>query len=86
VVFICALLQIYVVCLVARAVLSWFPAPRSSFMATVSDFLVTVTEPILRPLRRVIPPLGGFDISFIVVMFLLQLVVIPIVCPGHAVL
>ena len=43
-------------------------------MATVFSFLYTITEPVLGPLRRVIPPLGGFDLSPIVALIGLQLV------------
>jgi YggT family protein len=40
-------------------------------VATIADVLYRVTEPALRPLRRFIPPLGGVDISFIVLVLLL---------------
>ena len=70
-----ALLQVYVLCLIGRAILSWFPRPRSNVMAGVSEFLFTITEPILAPVRRVIPPLGGLDISFLVVMIALQVII-----------
>ena len=59
-VIICPLLQIYILCYVARAVLSWFPPPRDGFMATANSFLFTITEPILRPVRALLirVPLG----------------------------
>ena len=73
-----ALLEIYIFCMVARFVLSWFPPPRSGFLATVNSFLFTITEPVLRPVRRIIPPMGAFDVSSFVVLFgliiLLQIV------------
>ncbi len=40
-------------------------------VATIDDMLYRVTEPALRPLRRFIPPLGGVDISFVVLVLLL---------------
>jgi YggT family protein len=67
----CRLLQLYVIALVLRAVMTWFPPPRSGFVATISEFLFTITEPVLRPLRRVIPPIGGLDLSFLVLMFVI---------------
>lgn len=74
---VCSLLQVYAVCLFARVILSWFPLGSGSPLATVYSFLHTVTEPVLAPLRRVMPPLGGFDLSPLVVFFLIQ-----IICQG----
>jgi YggT family protein len=56
--------------IVGRALLSWFdPGLRSS----VGRILVDITEPIISPIRRVVPPFGMFDISPIVAILLLQL-------------
>lgn len=53
-----------------RALLSWFPIRRDNPLVV---FLDRVTEPILAPLRRVIPPIGGaVDITPIVAILLLQ--------------
>lgn len=71
---ICALLQIYAVLLFARVILSWFPIGPHSTLAPVYSFLHAVTEPVLAPLRRVLPPLGGFDLSPLVVFFLIQII------------
>jgi YggT family protein len=76
----CSLLQLYVFALFGRAILSWFPLSPDGPMATVYSFLYTITEPVLAPLRRVIPPMGGFDISFLVVVLLIQVVVAPAIC------
>ncbi|MDQ1431187.1 MAG: YggT family protein [Actinomycetota bacterium] len=62
-----ALLQVYLFVLIARALLSWFPLRPGTTLATVRGGLVTVTEPVLRPVRRVIPRAGMFDLSFLVV-------------------
>jgi YggT family protein len=73
----CALITVYLVVLFARAVLSWFPPPQGG-MATVYRILLDLTEPVLAPLRRVIPPAGMFDLSFTVLiigMFILRTVV-----------
>ena len=70
----CQLLGLYLLVLVARAILSWFPISPGSAMAPVVSFLYNITEPVLGPLRRVIPAIGGFDLSFIVLFFIIQIV------------
>ena len=62
---------VYLVILAARAVLSWFPVRGGTFLASVNTLLFELTEPVLRPVRRVIPPGGMFDVSFMVVFFVL---------------
>jgi len=53
-------------------VTSWFPQPRSGTpFAFVTQILRDLTEPLLTPLRRVIPPAGPFDLSFMVLFFIL---------------
>jgi len=57
------LLLIYMFIMLARALMSWFrPDPYNPIV----QFLYAATEPVLRPFRKVIPPLGGFDLSFLV--------------------
>jgi YggT family protein len=59
--------------IVARALLSWFPGivdPRGS----VAEFLHTVTEPVIAPIRAVLPNMGGFDLSPMIAIFVLQIV------------
>ncbi len=63
------LLRILTFALIGRALLSWFD-PRGEW--TITRLLADVTEPIMAPLRRVIPPIGMIDISFIVAIILLQ--------------
>jgi YggT family protein len=67
------LIYIYSLLIFGRIILSWFPISRGSPMETVYSGLYSVTEPVLGPVRRAIPPLGGFDLSPIVVIFGLQL-------------
>jgi YggT family protein len=62
-----ALLQISLFVLIARALLSWFPLRPGTALATLRGGLVTVTEPVLSPVRRVMPRVGMFDLSFLVV-------------------
>ncbi|HEX2216021.1 MAG TPA: YggT family protein [Xanthobacteraceae bacterium] len=83
--FISYLLTLYVYILIAAAVLSWLVAfnvvnPRNQFVAMVGEFLYRITEPVLRPIRRRLPNLGGIDISpviVILVIFFIQVVIIP---------
>jgi YggT family protein len=68
---ICALITAYLIVLTARAVMSWFPIRPGTPAATIYGVLHDLTEPVLAPLRRVIPPAGMFDLSFLVLFFLL---------------
>ena len=69
----CRLLQAYLIVMFARIILSWFPVEPGSGLASVYGFLYAITEPVLGPIRRVIPPLGmggmGLDLSPLVVFF-----------------
>ena len=68
------LVALYLVVLFARAIMSWFPPPSDgSIFATVQRIAYDLTEPVLAPVRRIIPPVGMFDISFMVVFFVLVL-------------
>ena len=79
-----AVLEVYLWgVLFPRALLSWFPASPGTALWTINSVLYRLSEPILGPVRRILPPLRaggiGIDLSFIVVFFGIQLVVIPIV-------
>jgi YggT family protein len=74
----CAAITIYIVVLLLRAVFSWFPPPNGG-MATVYRILMDLTEPVLAPLRRVIPPIGMFDLSF-TVLFVFLFILRSVVC------
>ena len=70
------ILQLYIWLLIAAAVLSWLVAfnvvnARNQFVAMAGDFLYRVTEPVLRPIRNMLPNLGGIDISPVVVIFII---------------
>ena len=70
---ICQLLLAYLIVIFARIICSWFPIAPESTLASIYAFLHTVTEPVLGPLRRVIPPMGmggmGLDLSPLIVIF-----------------
>ena len=63
------LAQILTVAIILRAVLSWFPGSRS--LAPVTGLLATVTDPLLTPIRRRLPPFGGFDLSPLLAILLI---------------
>ncbi len=63
------LLQLLTYALIGRALLSWFD-PRGQW--TITRILADVTDPLIAPLRQVIPPVGMLDLSFIVAIILLQ--------------
>lgn len=69
-------LDIYWWILIASAVFSWLHAfnvvnSRNGAVSAIGNFLFRATEPVLRPLRNVLPDLGGIDISPIVVLLLI---------------
>jgi YggT family protein len=69
--------EAYILVMFLYAVVSWVPSLRGRW----SDYVAMLVEPVLLPVRRVIPPLGGLDLSFLVVVIVLQIVVNTIVNP-----
>ncbi|RMD88573.1 MAG: YggT family protein [Alphaproteobacteria bacterium] len=72
-----AAIDIYTWFLIVWVILSWLVAfnvinTYNRFISMVMDFLYRITEPALRPIRRVIPDLGGIDISPLILLLLLQ--------------
>ena len=70
---VCALLIAYILILFGRMIISWLP-PTGGATATIARLLYDLTEPVLAPLRRIIPPVGMFDLSFTVVVIGLLLI------------
>ena len=69
-------LDIYKWCLIIWVVLSWLIQfnvvnTYNKFVFTVNDVLYRITEPALRPIRRVVPNLGGVDLSPVVLILLI---------------
>ena len=62
--------NIYMLLLLVYAVTSWIPDLRRGPWAY---YLASVIEPVLVPIRRIIPPLGGVDLAFLVLLLFLQL-------------
>lgn len=76
----CWLITVYLIVLVGRAVLSWFPpAEPGKFLFGLSRVLFELTEPVLAPVRSIIPPAGMFDLSFIVV-FIAVIILRGVIC------
>ncbi|WGR94736.1 MULTISPECIES: YggT family protein [unclassified Bradyrhizobium] len=72
-------LDLYVWLLIASAILSWLVAfnvvnTRNQFVSGVAEFLYRITEPVLRPIRNVMPNLGGLDISPIIVILIIMFI------------
>jgi YggT family protein len=72
-------LQIYMWIVIAAVILSWLVAfnvvnTRHPFVAAVADFLYRITEPVLRPIRSMLPNLGGLDISPIILFLIIILI------------
>jgi YggT family protein len=72
-------LNIYIWIMIAAAIYSWLFAfnvinSRNQFVNMIGRFLYNVTEPVLKPIRRFMPDLGGVDISPIVVFILIYLI------------
>ena len=73
------ILDVYIWLLIAAAVLSWLIAfnvvnTRNQLVHMVGDFLWRVTEPVLRPIRSIMPNLGGIDISPVILILLIILI------------
>ena len=69
-------LDIYSWIIIISAIVSWLVAfgvvnIRNNFMRMAVDFLYRITEPVLRPIRRFLPNLGGIDISPVVALLLI---------------
>ena len=69
-------LQLYVYVLIASAIMSWLVAfnvvnTRNNVVSAIWDFLYRVTEPVLRPIRNVLPNLGGIDVSPIILLLII---------------
>jgi YggT family protein len=63
------LINIYSIIILFRVLSSWIPNSREY---QIVQFLIVITEPLLGRLRRVLPQVGGFDLSPIAAIFLLE--------------
>jgi YggT family protein len=72
-------LSIYWWLLIVAAIFSWLYAfnvvnPRNQAVGMISHFLFRVTEPALRPIRKLLPDLGGIDISPIILLLIIYFI------------
>jgi YggT family protein len=73
------LLRLFSIVLVIRAIFSWVRPKPDSPVYMVSEGIHRITEPVLAPIRKVLPAMGGIDLSPLVVIFGIRLVLIPLV-------
>jgi YggT family protein len=69
-------LKFYIYALIIGGVLSWLIVlgvvdPYNRFVRTINDFLQRITEPALRPIRRVVRPVNGLDLSPLILIFII---------------
>jgi YggT family protein len=74
-----SILSIYIWCLIVGAVLSWLVAfnvvnPYNRAVRVVGDFITRITEPVLQHVRRVIPVMGGLDLSPMALIFIIYFI------------
>ena len=69
-------ITLYIWILIAAAVLSWLVAfnvvnPHNQIVRNIGEILHRLTEPLLRPIRNLLPNLGGIDISPVILIFII---------------
>ena len=74
--FLVLLIDLYIWVVIASAILSWLIAfnvvnTNNRIVLTIADALYRITEPALRPIRSILPNLGGIDISPVILILLL---------------
>ena len=77
--FIVLVIDLYIWVIIASAILSWLVAfnvvnTNNRVVLMIGDTLYRVTEPVLRPIRNILPNLGGIDISPVILILLLLFV------------
>jgi len=82
----CLLLFLYWLVLLARIFLSWFPPPRTPLGRRAVDVIYDLTEPVMKPLRNLIPPIRmgmmALDLSPIIVFIAISIIQRSIGCGG----
>ena len=70
------IITLVIILLFCRAVVSWLFVfgVRNELLLRVNSALASLTEPIMAPVRRYIPPLGGFDLSYMVAVLVLVVI------------
>ncbi len=78
----CLVLDLFFIAMIGRIILSFFPIAPGSAFASIYSAVYAVTEPVLGPLRRVLPSVGMFDLSPIVVFIAINILQAVIGCGG----
>ncbi len=75
---ICVLLNLYLFAIFGRVLLSWFPLNPHGAMATVAGFLITVTDPVMRRVRQILPAarFGGMALDFSPVIVIFGIIIL----------
>jgi YggT family protein len=60
------ILRLYWICMLVYALVSWVPSMQGRW----SYYLARIVEPVLIPVRRIVPPMGGLDLAFLIVILL----------------
>ena len=75
---VCALLNLYVLVILARVIFSWVRVQPGTPVASIYSVVFNLTEPVLGPLRRAIPPvrmgMAALDLSPIIVLVVVSLI------------
>ena len=76
VILISQVIELFIWLLIIQAILSWLVAfgivnTQSNFVNMVGNFLYKITEPLLKPIRRLLPEFGGVDVSPVILIILL---------------
>ncbi len=71
----CTICWLFVLAIIGRVILSWFPVAYGGTVDQIHRFLIRVTEPVMAPVRQVLPNIGPIDISPLVVLLFVQIVV-----------
>lgn len=64
-------LDLLILTIIARAVISWFRPNPSNFFVQLID---KITDPVMKPIERIVPPVGGMDFSPLIAVFILHLI------------
>jgi len=78
-----AILGIIIYVVLAQVIASWLVAfgvlnTRNRIVYTIVDMLDRITQPILQPIRRLVPPMGGLDLSPLILLLLIEYVLRPV--------
>jgi YggT family protein len=84
--FLAVIVEAYVLVLIVYAIMSWIPSSVGGPAERIQRALSAICEPVLRPVRRLIPPVrtggGAIDLSVLIVLIVAQVVVIPLLKSG----